>query len=373
VSRVLAVMMAALISGGCGDGCLAMPGGGPSRRDVPPPAPMDPRIEVAIDRRVELMSIVCRLAGYPEYSKPPVTDYARAVDEHFAEFRDHPAVLAAAALRRDHGISFNAPMQLALYLDDDLAPIRPLTPPLPLLDARWNNADPAAFVAALQDFAVASNFEQFFHAHFDFHLFVVTRVREHLAGKRVVDWFDATFGPRPRARFRAIPGLLVGDMAYAAGAVAADGSEEIAQVFPLLPPGDDGIPVPQDDLIYYLVHEFAHSYVNPILDARASVVQPAADPVFTRAAAIMTKQHYPSAAIMTHESVVRALVVLYAQERAGRDAANLQLIAERKRGFAWIVDLSRALATLKRPLDPDAVATTTRDVFTAWSEANPPP
>jgi hypothetical protein len=102
------------------------------------------------------------------------------------------------------------------------------------------------------------------------------------------------------------------------------------------------------------------------------VVLPAAEPIYARVAAIMQRQHYPSAAIMANESLVRALVVLYAGDHGGRDAANFQLVYEQKRGFAWTAELARAIGALPRPLDGDAVAAATRDVMVAWSAAHPP-
>lgn len=339
---------------------------------LPRDAGVDPRVVIAVDRRVELMSIVARLAGFPEYSKPALTPYARAADAHFAAWRDHPAVVAAQALRREHGIGYNAPIGLAVYLDDDLAPRRALTLPLPDLDARWNQADAAGFVVLLQDFARASDFESFFRDQAPFRAAVEERVRVALDGYRIVDWFDLVFGPRPTSTFRVIPGLLTGNMAYAAQATDDDGSQEVVQVLSLPPPGDDGLPTPTPDTVYTLVHEFAHSYVNPVLDARADTVLAAAEPIYQRFAAAMAKQHYPGAAIMTNESVVRALVVLYARERGPAADAVARLTYERSRSFWWTGELADAVASLKRPLDPDALAATTRDVLAAWPAAHPP-
>lgn len=341
-------------------------GGG---KKAPGPRGADPRLVIAVDRRIELVSIVCRLAGYPEYAKDIGTAYARDVDAHFAPFRDHPAVRAAVELKRVHGISFNAPIGLAVYLDDALIPKRALTPPLPGLDPRWNAVDPEPFVGALQDFAEATGFEAFFAEHAGYHRDVEGRVRAALDGHRIVDWFDAHFGPRPRASYRVIPGLLTGTMAFSASATDDDGTEEIVQVLDLRAPDAAGLPVLPPDAVFLLVHEIAHSYVNPILDARAAIVLPAAEPVFARHVDVMSRQHYKTAAIMANESVVRALVVLYARDRGPEGADTAQLFDEHRRGFVWTKDLVTALATLRTysagPFPPDDVATAVREVFTA--------
>ena len=64
-----------------------------------------PAIEVRVDPRVELMSIVYRLAGNPEYNMGnAASPYSRAVDEH------------AQLLRQRRVISFDAVMSMAVHL-----------------------------------------------------------------------------------------------------------------------------------------------------------------------------------------------------------------------------------------------------------------
>jgi hypothetical protein len=82
----------------------------PVRRDFDDP--------VAVDARVELISIIFRLAGNPEYSRCLVPDYARDLDAHFACVREHPVVLLARKLRANRGVSYDAPMSLAVHLKD---------------------------------------------------------------------------------------------------------------------------------------------------------------------------------------------------------------------------------------------------------------
>ena len=54
------------------------------------------RIDVGADARIELLSVLERLAGRPEYGVA-ATPYARAVDEWFAPFADDPAASCSAS------------------------------------------------------------------------------------------------------------------------------------------------------------------------------------------------------------------------------------------------------------------------------------
>src|ERR1035441_7533062 len=64
-----------------------------------------------IDSRVELISILFRLAGNQEYRQCRAAAYGHAIDNYFAPYRDHDAVQLARSL----GVGFDAPMKLAVH------------------------------------------------------------------------------------------------------------------------------------------------------------------------------------------------------------------------------------------------------------------
>ena len=67
--------------------------------DAPPPA--ERQLRGAVDTRVELMSIIFRLAGNPEYNMPNSNSrYADEVEQHFGRLRNHPAVKYAQGSAR---------------------------------------------------------------------------------------------------------------------------------------------------------------------------------------------------------------------------------------------------------------------------------
>jgi large conductance mechanosensitive channel len=82
-----------------------------------------PSVAVRVDPRVELMSIIFRLAGNPEYNQGRVEQYTKDVESHFGQFREHRTVELARGLRRKRGVSFDACMSMAVHLKDayDLA------------------------------------------------------------------------------------------------------------------------------------------------------------------------------------------------------------------------------------------------------------
>ncbi len=81
---------------------------------------------ITVDPRVELMSIVFRLAGNPEYQKGRVESYVNDVETHFDAWREHKIVKMARSLRKSSGVSYDAVMSYAIHLTADLEPALPL-------------------------------------------------------------------------------------------------------------------------------------------------------------------------------------------------------------------------------------------------------
>jgi hypothetical protein len=69
---------------------------------------------IGVDPRVELMSVLFRLAGHNEYNQCRVPDYDKALDRYFSTYRNHEAVQLARELQ----LGFDAPMSLAVHVKD---------------------------------------------------------------------------------------------------------------------------------------------------------------------------------------------------------------------------------------------------------------
>ncbi|MGN6105353.1 MAG: DUF4932 domain-containing protein [Kofleriaceae bacterium] len=295
------------------------------------------QLEVRVDRRIELLSIVHRLAGSPEYRRSPATAYVAAVDRAFAPFAKHPAVAATRELRARHSISFDAPMQLAVHLDDQLAVFG--AGELAEIDSRWRGVDVEAYAAQLRAFAADSKLDAFLGAHRDDHRAVAAAVRPMIEAARPVAWFEGWFGARPDVRAIVAPALLAGPMNYGARA-SRDWDTELYQVLGV--DAADGTITPDDATIELLVHEMAHSYVGPLLD-RTDAFARAGETIHPLVAREMDAQHYVEWNTIVEESLVRALAVLYLREHRGAQVAANAARDDLRRGFLWINELAELL------------------------------
>jgi hypothetical protein len=227
-----------------------------------------------------------------------------------------------------------------------------------------------AYLTEVRRFAAAGRFDAFYRAQSGYRGAVEKALRDYLAGREVVSWFDATFGKRPGASYRVVPGLLTGGFGFGRMARQADGGLDVAPVVFLESPDERGVPHPTALSLEHLVHELAHSYVNPIFDARARAMRPAALPLFRQVERAMRSQAYTSYPIMVNESVVRAITVLYLREHATDQDASRSLDKQRELSFLWTAALVDALAAERGRssgrLEPAALVRATRQVFTGW-------
>jgi hypothetical protein len=219
----------------------------------------------------------------------------------------------------------------------------PLEPWPSGLDKRWSGAPLAEYAELVASFAQEARLEEFLAGQRAYATGVEQRYRDALKGVAPVRWFDSYFGPLPQARFRLVPSLLNGQNNYGVHAALADGALEVYQVLGMTELDEQGLPKLGAGLEGLLVHELAHSYVNP---AVARLWDELGAP-FERARALVAKemqaQAYGNASSVASESVVRAATTLYMLEVRGEAAAAAQLAYEEGRSFLWTQPLFEEL------------------------------
>lgn len=294
---------------------------------------------VKVDRRVELMSIVCALAGFKEYTLGKVNPYRTEVVQYFRPFVGHAAVQRAKKLRAEKGIGHDAPMILAVHLDDQLQLVNAAE--LPALDKRWEGVDAEAYAADLRAFAADTKLDEFLAAHADHYAKLEAALRTAADAEQPSAWFDTMFGARDRARYTVIPGPMTGTYNFSVRATRPDGTLDLYQILGV--DTDTGLPLIDDQMVYLLVHEMGHSYVNPVLAQHEAELARPAQKLFARVEEPMRKQAYTTWQIFLNEQVVRAATLAYFGDKKGSAATAILLDQELGRGFQWTAEISALL------------------------------
>jgi len=309
-----------------------------------------PEVSVVVDPRVELMSILFRLAGNPEYNRPRVPSYAAAVDVHFGAHKDHAAVRLARRLRQTRGVSYDAVMAMALHMKDatTLAEAVPFDPRPVSLDSRWKPKEARAFLEQARRFVKDTDFAAFFAKNAALYATAVSRMEQVLAQDAKLDWIEAFFGLPPKASFQLALGMLNGGACYGPRVMHPDGREEIHCVLGVWLVDEAGAPRFDKTVLPTVVHEFCHSYCNPLVDAHAAALEPVGKRLWPAVAEQMKQQAYASWKTMMYESLVRASVVRYMGAAEGEAGLRKQAAEEKRRGFLWIDELAASFGAYEQ-------------------------
>jgi len=317
----------------------------------PTPSIFAQAYRIGVDPRVELMSIIFRLAGNGEYNEGRVPSYHDAIDRYFGPYRDHKAVQIARELRNTDGVSFDAPMNLAVRLKavESLAERVPFDRPDAGLDDRWHGVKARAFVDALRSFVTDTRFNEFFKSQQALYDLTDSRLRKFVETDLDLPWYTRFFGARSPVRFIIVPGLVNGGPSYGSSVVAEDGIEEMYAIPGVFEVDAGGLPrFSSGDFLQTTVHEFVHSYANPLVDKYYAQLAGAGDQLNDPLRDAMRRQGYGDGRTLLDESMVRAATIRYIFDHAGPEAAQRAEEAERARSFLWIGDLCDLLATYEK-------------------------
>src|SRR3569623_24918 len=69
-----------------------------------------------VDKRLEMMSIVFRLAGNREYNDKDASKYVSHIQSHFDQFQSDSLIAFAKFLHEEYGVSYDAVMSMAVNL-----------------------------------------------------------------------------------------------------------------------------------------------------------------------------------------------------------------------------------------------------------------
>src|SRR5437016_43503 len=75
-------------------------------------------LRIGVDRRVELIAIIFKLAGSQEFSPTHLPQYSTDIDRFFGPQRNHEAVTLAQPTRERHGVAQSRVMAIPIRLTD---------------------------------------------------------------------------------------------------------------------------------------------------------------------------------------------------------------------------------------------------------------
>ena len=293
-----------------------------------------------IDERVELMSIVARMAGFQEYNDSSFMPYVKAIHQHFDRYQEHPVILLARQIRDSMGLGFDGVMSMAVHLSPPpaLAPVVSFGDSVP--DKRWGREFGPRFAGLLHKFYIDAHCAEFFAAERPLYDSALNR---YMAIYNLLDvgWYQRFYGLPPRSTFHVILGVGNGGGNYGPKVIHSNGKVDVYAIEGVWDVDSTGLPeFPVASYLPTLIHEFNHSFVNYLTQTHLPAFRAAGSVLYDSVEKAMRAQAYGEWSTMMSEALVRAAVVRYLMVHPdGGQSAQVETAMQIKRGFWWMREL----------------------------------
>ncbi|NHB70409.1 DUF4932 domain-containing protein, partial [Perlabentimonas gracilis] len=166
---------------------------------------------VKTDKRIELLSVISRIAGFDEYKNNNLKIYSEKVDNHFFNFKEHEIISYLKQLRKERQIAYDAIMSLAIRIeivDNSITLFDTQN-----LDSRWDKNNLDSLEKLLNEFYVLSDFESFYNSNKEFYE-VATRKLTEATNSINYKWFSDFYGEINQDTYILVAGMLLGSHNY---------------------------------------------------------------------------------------------------------------------------------------------------------------
>lgn len=174
-----------------------------------------------------------------------------------------------------------------------------------------------AFLELARAFAIDAEFARFMRDNRAIVDSTETRLRKLVDDVVDLEWFGRFWGTAPASDVVLVPGLLNGRASYGVDFERPDGRGELYAITGVTEVDAAGVPTFDASFARTVVHEFNHSFANPLVDRYRTELEEVGKDLYASVADVMRAQAYGSWESMMFESLVRAAVVRYVDSSTG--------------------------------------------------------
>jgi hypothetical protein len=258
---------------------------------------------VSVDARMELLGVVQHFTSWAKGGHiKSQTTYKDDIDRYFEEFEDHPVIECIENLT-DAGFTHDAPVRFMLYHGNPPELVQKTPYSVYLIKRAGGKEKLNKLAELLRDFASKTNFMQFYNNHEALYDSQITEVKSLLKGKEYVQAIEDFFGESKHNYFLILPPLFAGG--YGPIIQTEKGDDIYGVVGPCALKGNRVTFACLDYLESIMLHEWSHSFVNPLVDKHYDSFKKSSH-LFQPIKGMMRKQAYPNWRVTLYEHIVRA-------------------------------------------------------------------
>ncbi len=295
------------------------------------------RIHVSVDSRIELLSVMLQMSGYGARYPGRINDdpspYHQDIERYFGRYSDHESIRQFRNLNLL--FSGDLPVTVTLYLSqppklENRAPFDEM-----VCTRVKDDTVLSQYVAALRQFAMDTDFYIFFAAHREYYTSLIADHEKSIREGNYLQALENYYGWEQSAYFVIFAPLLK-TVAFGPRVYKDNGDIETYCVFPAFDVAEDGRITFKTGkaLQNRILHEFGHSFVNPLVEQRKAEIAPYAR--LMQSLTYNTLANYGNEwHISVYEHIVRAVTTRLTYEEYGAEAGEKELLAHEKQGFIY--------------------------------------
>ena len=295
------------------------------------------KINVRVDPRLELLSIVQYLSGYDK-AKALLTkldfEYKKDIEKHFSKYKTHAAVKIFENIGVNGSFDYSAPPTAMLHLSSppDLEIQVPVTDVILKRAGGKKNMD--QFITELRDFAIESNFMDFYNRHISLYEIIQNDVKRKLEGVNTIEALEKYFGIKNHSYNILVVPLFHGG-GYGPRVKRSDGKLDVFYIGgPRKVENDTPVFGTKESFMHIAWHEFCHSFVNPTTERFTTEIHKSKS-LLTPILLYMNRIGYADWETAVNEHLVRAVTARLQYLNLGEDD-KATIKKEKEYGFFYI-------------------------------------
>ncbi|MDI9312869.1 MAG: DUF4932 domain-containing protein [Limnohabitans sp.] len=223
------------------------------------------KLDIRVDEKMELITTVQYLSNYSLLTKSKI-DYKKEIDTYFEPYKNHPIIELSKTIQNDFFMGSSVPWYLYQFSFPDFYPLSTFTDDENQIEDYIKHKDTLElYKKELKDFYVKSNFHSFFVQHKNYYDSISKPVKEYINKYDIVTILESHYGEKKK-KYALILSPLLHDGGFGAEVNTKKGRE----IYAFIGPKFNSVSFPnfdtKDILQKYVLHEFSHSFCNPIIN-----------------------------------------------------------------------------------------------------------
>ncbi|MBA4407650.1 hypothetical protein C0389_10275 [bacterium] len=300
-----------------------------------------PGVNIKVDPRVELLAVVQHFTTWADTRHAKFDfGYKHDIDNYFSKYSGHSAVQTSQSLTNS-GFTYDAPVAFVLYHSNppEFAQTTPYSDYL--ITRAGGEANLKNFADKLRAFATETGFMKFFLSRQKFYNHIQNVFIKTIGDTNYIKYLEDYYGEKKHS-YNIIPTPLFHSGGYGTQVQNSD----LIDIYNI--PGPNSYANGElsfgdkNSILYILLHEFSHSFVNPVTEKNSTLINNS-KALFEPIKSQMQQQAYTTWSTCVNEHLVRTIVARIQLNLRGVVYKNLIINSEVSKGFIYIPRLDSLL------------------------------